>query len=262
MTRQDKNKYNSPKYRMVVRLTNKDVICQIAFAKLVGDQILCAAYSHELPRYGMPVGLTNYAACYSTGLLLARRLLTKLGLDTQYVGKEEADGEMFTVEEQLDGPRPFRAFLDVGLARTTTGAKVFAALRGALDGGINLPHSDKRFRGFDPETKKYSAEEGRGYIFASHVSDYMAEMSEEDPDKFKVTFSKYIENGITAENLEDKISECHAAIRKNPQHVPKKSKFEGTPKRYSRKALSLAQRKDRVKQKLASMAAKAAAESE
>ena len=26
---QDKNKYNTPKYRMVVRLTNKDVICQV-----------------------------------------------------------------------------------------------------------------------------------------------------------------------------------------------------------------------------------------
>jgi len=36
--------------------------------------ILCAAYSHELPRYGVKVGLTNYAAAYCTGLLLARRV--------------------------------------------------------------------------------------------------------------------------------------------------------------------------------------------
>lgn len=26
---QDKNKYNTPKYRMVVRFTNKDIICQV-----------------------------------------------------------------------------------------------------------------------------------------------------------------------------------------------------------------------------------------
>jgi large subunit ribosomal protein L5e len=44
---QDKNKYNSPKYRLVVRITNADVIVQIAYAKITGDFIACAAYSHE-----------------------------------------------------------------------------------------------------------------------------------------------------------------------------------------------------------------------
>ena len=71
---QDKNKYNTPKYRMVVRSSNKDVCCQIAYARLEGDKIVAAAYSHELPRYGVKVGLTNYAAAYCTGLLLARRV--------------------------------------------------------------------------------------------------------------------------------------------------------------------------------------------
>ncbi len=71
---QDKNKYNTPKYRMIVRTTNKDIICQIAYARIDGDKIVAAAYSHELPRYGVKVGLTNYAAAYCTGLLLARRV--------------------------------------------------------------------------------------------------------------------------------------------------------------------------------------------
>lgn len=47
---------------------------QIAYAKLEGDVIVSAAYAHELPRYGIKVGLTNYAAAYCTGLLLARRV--------------------------------------------------------------------------------------------------------------------------------------------------------------------------------------------
>merc|ERR550539_1615854 len=67
------NKYNTPKWRFVVRLTNRDVVCQVVSATLIGDEVLCCAYSHELPRYGLKVGLTNYAACYATGLLLARR---------------------------------------------------------------------------------------------------------------------------------------------------------------------------------------------
>lgn len=71
---QDKNKYNTPKYRMIVRCSNKDITCQIAYARLEGDRVVAAAYSHELPNYGVKVGLTNYAAAYCTGLLLARRV--------------------------------------------------------------------------------------------------------------------------------------------------------------------------------------------
>jgi len=47
---------------------------QVAYARIDGDVIMCAAHSHELPRYGLKVGLTNYAAAYCTGLLLARRV--------------------------------------------------------------------------------------------------------------------------------------------------------------------------------------------
>ena len=50
------------------------VLLQIAYARIEGDVVVCAAYSHELPRYGVKVGLTNYAAAYCTGLLLARRV--------------------------------------------------------------------------------------------------------------------------------------------------------------------------------------------
>ena len=71
---QDKNKYNTPKYRMIVRTSNKDICCQIAYARVEGDRIVESAYSHELPHYGVKVGLTNYAAAYCTGLLLARRV--------------------------------------------------------------------------------------------------------------------------------------------------------------------------------------------
>jgi large subunit ribosomal protein L5e len=231
-------------------------VCQIAYAKLTGDTILAAAYSHELPRYGLPVGLTNYAACYATGLLLGRRLLKTLKLDTHYEGKVKADGELFSVEEKADGPRPFRALLDVGLARTSTGARIFAALKGALDAGLNVPHSETRFRGYDGTEKKYDAAEARGYLFGSHISAYMNELKDEDEEHYKTHFSRYIKHGIKPDDLEALYTKVHAAIRKNPEHVPKKSTKAAEQKRYGRKRLSLAQRKDRVKQKLASKAKK------
>lgn len=88
MCTQDKNKYNTPRYRLIVRFSNRDVTCQVAYATLAGDIIIAAAYAHELPKYGLSVGLTNYAAAYCTGLLLARRLLTKYNLAETYKGNE------------------------------------------------------------------------------------------------------------------------------------------------------------------------------
>nr|CAD7586115.1 unnamed protein product [Timema genevievae] len=140
LTIQDKNKYNTPKYRLIVRFSNKDITCQVAYSRIEGDKIVCAAYSHELPHYGVKAGLTNYAAAYCTGLLLARRLLKKLGLDQLYLGCTEVTGEEYNVEAVEDGPGAFRCYLDVGLMRTTTGARVFGAMKGAVDGGLNIPH--------------------------------------------------------------------------------------------------------------------------
>jgi len=198
---QDKNKYNSPKYRFVVRFTNKDIITQITYARMVGDVVLVSAYSHELPRYGMSAGLTNYAAAYATGLLLARRLLTKLNLADKYTGNTEITGADYNVEELADGPHPFRALLDVGLSRTTTGSKVFAALKGACDGGLDIPHGDRRFVGYDEEGKSLNADVLRKHIFGGHISDFMKKLQEENPTKYEKHFSQYVKAGIKFDTL-------------------------------------------------------------
>ena len=36
--------------------------------------------------------------------------------------------------------------------------QVFAALKGALDGGLDIPHNEKRFVGYDPDSKEFDAE--------------------------------------------------------------------------------------------------------
>merc|ERR1712194_220408 len=74
MVRQDKNKYNNRKYRLVVRFTSRKVICQIMYATIRGDMVVEQAASTELSKFGVPVGLKNYAAAYCTGLLIARRI--------------------------------------------------------------------------------------------------------------------------------------------------------------------------------------------
>jgi large subunit ribosomal protein L5e len=146
---QDKNKYNSKKYRFVVRRTNARILTQVIFSTLTGDRVLCAAESDELRNHGLTAGLTNYSSAYATGLLLARRLLKQVGLDSDYKGVEKVDGEYFNSSDNMEGDkRPFKALLDVGISRTTTGARLFGAMKGACDGGLDVPHSNKRFPGY------------------------------------------------------------------------------------------------------------------
>jgi ribosomal protein L18 len=110
--------------------TNRDVVCQIFSSDIKHDVCIASAYSHELKRYGLTVGLTNYAAAYATGLLLARRIDAKFSIG--YKGNMLVDGKEFHVKDDGEGAAPFRALLDVGLARTTTGARVFGALKGSF----------------------------------------------------------------------------------------------------------------------------------
>lgn len=248
---QDKNKYNTPKYRLVFRRTNKDIIGQIIYATIDGDRVVTAAYAHELPRYGIKLGLTNYAAAYATGLLLARRHLTRIGLSTKYQGKVDVDGNDYTVEP-VEGPRPFKALLDVGLARTTTGARVFGATKGALDGGINVPHSVKRFAGYDSEAKKLVPEVLKKHIFGGHVADYMKKLQKDDAAAYEKQFSRFIKAGIKAGDLENLYKNAHKAIRADP--VAKKSEKKTVQqKRFGAKKLTLEERKKGVAQRKAAL---------
>lgn len=208
---------------------------------------MCQANAHELPRYGVKLGLTNYAAAYCTGLLLARRVLKQLKLDKTYEGQKEVDGEQFNVEDEDDQPGALRAYLDVGLARTSTGARIFGIMKGACDGGIDIPHSTKRFPGYDSESKEFNAEVHRNHIFGQHVAQYMRTLQEEDEDSYKRQFSRYIKEGINADNIEEMYKKAHAAIRSNPDREKKKEKKEASqPKRFNKKKLTLAARKNKV----------------
>merc|ERR1712062_880379 len=186
-----KDKYDTKKYRLVVRFTNKR-------------------------------GLTNYAAAYATGLLLARRLLKDKKIDDKFKGQAEADGKLYNIDNEENERRPFKAYLDVGLVRTTTGNRVFGAMKGACDGGLNIPHNERRFPGFrwekpevDTRKKKgaagdekekpkpnFSAEEHLEHIMGVHVQEYYDLIKGENPAAFKKQFSKW-EKELAGRSFED-----------------------------------------------------------
>jgi len=260
---QDKNKYNTPKYRLVVRFSNRYVICAIHSSELVGDKCLCTATSKELPRYGLKNGLKNFAAAYCTGLLCARRMLQKVGLDEVYEGNEEPEGEVvsteagkktYFVEELDDDKRPFKCILDVGVTSTTTGHRVFAAMKGATDGGLDIPHNHKRFAGYDKEAKEFDAEAMKDRIFGAHVSEYMEKLMDEDNAKYQQLFADYIKEGVEPDAMEELYSSVHEAIREDPSPA-EKEEFEVEDRETYKKTpkLSYEERKARVAAKKAEM---------
>ena len=112
--------------RMVVRKTNRHIIVQLVTAELDGDRTLVAANSAELEKYGYKGSTSSTPAAYLTGMLFAVKAKK--------------------VEQA-------RAILDIGLNRATPGARVFAALKGAVEAGLEIPHgeeilpSDERAKG-------------------------------------------------------------------------------------------------------------------
>jgi len=101
--------------RMVVRKTNRHIIIQLVTAHMEGDQTLVAANSAELEKYGYKGSTSNTPAAYLTGMLFAVK-----------AKKAQQDS----------------AILDIGLHRATPGARVFAALKGAVDAGLDIPHGE------------------------------------------------------------------------------------------------------------------------
>jgi large subunit ribosomal protein L18 len=101
---------------MVVRRTNRHIIVQLVIAEMDGDKTLVAANSAELEKYGYKGATANTPAAYLTGMLFAAK--------AKKAGQE-------------------RAILDIGLNRATPGARVFAALKGAVDAGLEIPYGEE-----------------------------------------------------------------------------------------------------------------------
>lgn len=226
---QRKNKYNTPKYRLVVRRTNTKVVVQVVNSTISGDFIKAQAQSTELKQYGLTAGLTNYASFYATGLLCSRRLLAKLdeenkglegweSISNRFNLVKETTGDYIDIQkesETKDIGRPFTCFLDLGLFRSTKGARVFAAMKGAVDGGIHIPHKDKIF----PQSKdpKKGGNLLRERLFGGHVQKYM-DILKKGTDAYKAQFSKWDKclTDSKAAKVEDLYKKIFTEIRKNP----------------------------------------------
>ena len=148
------------KSRLVVRISNQHTTAQIINVNLDGDETIVSAHSNELKQMGWLGSGKNTSAAYLTGFLVAKKAL-EAGITA--------------------------AVLDIGLKSSTRGAKIFAALKGAVDAGLEVPHSDVIL----PADERIRGE---------HVAAYAESLSEEEVEK---RFSKYIKNGLSPKDLPD-----------------------------------------------------------
>jgi large subunit ribosomal protein L5e len=89
-------------------------------------------------------------------------------------------------------------------------------MKGSVDGGMDIPHSNKRFPGYTRDTKQFDAGVHKEHIMGQHVADYMREMEEDDEENYQKHFARYIENDLEADDLEELYEKVHAAIREDP----------------------------------------------
>ena len=108
----------SEKSRLVVRRSNKYLTVQIINYDEVGDKILAQFNSISLKKRGWKHSCTNVPAAYLSGLEIAK-LANKAKIKD--------------------------AIFDMGSYTPTKGCRIYAVLKGAVDGGLNIPHSEKAF---------------------------------------------------------------------------------------------------------------------
>ena len=101
--------------RLVVRKSLKHMRVQVIKAEKQGDITLASSHSSELKKYGWTKSMSNTPAAYLTGYLCGIRA-KKAGIK--------------------------KAVLDIGIQRVIPGSTLFAALKGAIDAGVEIPHNE------------------------------------------------------------------------------------------------------------------------
>ena len=161
----------SNKLKLVVRLSNRKISTQIVEFHPKGDKIKAAADSYSLKDLGWNYSCKNTPAAYLTGLLIAKQALK-------------------------NGCR--EVILDTGFATVLKGSKIYAFLKGAIDGGLSIPHGDKK--NIFPSNER---------INGQHIKDYFALMKNHESGQ---TFTKYLKNNLAPDKIDLKFNEVKQKI--------------------------------------------------
>ena len=167
----------SRKPRLVVRPSSKHVIAQIIEASPASDITVVSSHSSELESLGWKGSAGNLPAAYLTGLLLGIRAGSK-GI-----------GE---------------AVLDVGVKKPRAGSRVYAVLKGAIDGGLTVPHGEEIFPGNDR-------------IKGEHIAGCGALLAASDEESYHKRFSRLLSLGARPEGLPELFESVRSRITQSSE---------------------------------------------
>lgn len=163
------------KPRLVIRKSLNNTSAQIVQYTAKGDKVVVSAHSSELKKYGWNSSTGNMPSAYLTGLLAGQKA-KKNGMKDEVV-------------------------LDIGLNVPVKGGRIFAALRGFIDAGMNIPHS-----------KDILPSDDR--IKGAHIASY-SNAIKSDKEKHDKQFADYVKKGAdpakiveSFDNTKKKISEA------------------------------------------------------
>ena len=143
---------------------------QLAVFDIKGDKIVAAAHSSELEQFGWKTNKGNIPAAYLTGILLGTKATKK---DIK------------------------NAILDIGLQASVKGSRVYAAVKGCLEAGLEIPVA--------PEILPDEAR-----LQGKHITAY----SKHAGIKPVNAFSQYGENSVKLENVPALVNEIKNQIKK------------------------------------------------
>jgi len=158
--------------RLVVRPSNKHIAAQLVRAQPHGDEVLASAHSSELKEFGWKAPCGNLPAAYLTGLLAGRRAKANGVTD---------------------------AILDMGLHARGPGSRIFAAAKGAVDAGLNVPHDD-------------SVLPAKERIQGAHVEGYSKKLAS-DVERYKKAFSGYLHQKVKPEDLSSHFKQVEERVK-------------------------------------------------
>lgn len=156
----------------IIRASAKNIAVQLNRIQPAGDVTLAAAHSRELARYGWKGSRKNLPAAYLTGLLASLR------------GKKKG------VQE---------AVVYVGAASYVHGSRVTAAVKGIVDGGIQVK--------VNPETFPSPAR-----LRGEHVAQYAKLLFEKDKSRYKTLFSQQLAAGFRPETYPEHFEQVKVRI--------------------------------------------------
>ena len=133
----------SRKPRLVIRRGNKNITLQLIVAEPAGDRTLLTVNSQELKKFGYQQNTGNVPASYLAGLLFGKRM------------KAMGEGE---------------AILDMGIHTNTRGNRIYSALKGVVDAGVDVPHSPEIF----PDDERIRGENIEAYRGVEFVAEFEA----------------------------------------------------------------------------------------